>query len=215
VLDAHVNRIYRVDPSPLDTLENPETKCDDVGRWIPKLIWTRGVDPEAPQPLTCAIFLKIGPDANAPAHAVLPPPPPAPPPPSLLLTKREEAQSVETTSNDTHFNKLSRRECVATTDVMTGEVQYLPDNCGTLAPTLADCVEHWNQKGDDGVILISDPTKLSIYYTGWNKDEDSENMYTWFASFAENYIKVQKDPKENGWYWFWSTWDKDWCVNAC
>jgi hypothetical protein len=195
-------------------LEDPNEECDDPGKLLPQLIWERGKDEEVAQPLSCGYFVPPG---------LIAPPHPAPPPPPIAPVEGQESlpavsaervapRSLEPSVNTTHLNKLSRRECVGTTDIMTGETQYLPENCDNMAPTLAQCLEHWNQKNDDGVVLMTDPTKLPIYYTGWPADIDSADIFKWISAFVTNYIKVQNDPKETGWYWFWNTWDKDWYV---
>lgn len=212
-LDTNVQKIYRVDPRPLG---DPNEECGDPGKLLPQLIWERGTDEEVNQPLSCGYF--VPPSLTAPPHTAPPPPPvqaPIEDEESLpaVLAEHIVSRSLEPSVNITHFNKLSRRACVGTTDIVTGETQYLPENCDNMAPTLAQCMEHWNQKLDDGVVAITDPTKLPIYYTGWPADIDSADIFTWISAFVTNYIKVQNDPKETGWYWFWSTWDKEWYVN--
>lgn len=207
-LDPSVQKIYRVDPRPL---EDPGKECEDLGKLKPELIWERGRDPEAPQILSCKQFVTD------------PPPPPtqaepvtalSPPPLPVDLPEQSMPRSTENSPNTIHFSELSRRECVGTSDVLTGDIQYLPENCDNLAPTLAQCIDHFNGKFDDGVVAITDPTKIPIYYTGWPQSLNSADLFQWINAFVMTYVSVLKNPKETGWYWFWNTWDKDWSANS-
>ena len=186
-IDPVVETIYRVDPRPAAD----GRVCGE------RVIWVNAFLPQT-QTWKCA-------DHMPPP----PPPPPLPPPPVAPPTQNQDRSTSQTDTDIAHLNKLSRRECWAEEDVMTGQMEYDVELCDEYLPDLTQFLAHLKQGG-----LIDDPGNIAVYYTGWKPPIAMKDITDWITAYMAKYISLQEDPKPNGWYWYWSALDVPWYVNS-
>lgn len=175
--DPLVETIYRIDPRP----------CADGRICGERVIWVNSFRPQR-QTWKCADN----------AHPL--PPSPAQPP-----THSPPRSIAERSPIPAHLNSLSRRQCWAEEDVMTGIWEYDAEQCDDYLPDLAQCQAHLKQQD-----LIDDSSNIPVYYTGWKNPIAMKDITDWIAAYMVKYISLQKDPKPKGWYWYWTALDTSW-----